>query len=533
MSTEVDYEQLHKDLSRFDFTEEDLIKGLGDPMWRLNHLYKIVDADKKVITFKLNEAQKLLVQNMHTRNIILKARKMGFSTFIEVLAIDTALFSPHERCVIIAQDLSTSEAIFRDVIKFAYEQLPEIFKTAAPTEGEPSKSKIEFTNGSIIEVRTSARGGTPSFLHVSEMGIIAAKDPHKAQEIVEGAIAAVPQNGMVFIESTAESGEEGLFFNMCQSAVRLQDSGRKLSKLNFKFHFYGWWRDNRYRLADSSVVISPREHEYFDNLELEIGRPIDQEQRNWYVDYRDSTFGGEVQPMNSQFPSTWMEAFRVSMEGAYFTEQFRALRKKDQLTDVPYDPMYPVSSFWDIGGSDQTAIWLIQAKPGGYAVINYTEAVGEPFNYFIRWMQDLNYVWNTHYLPHDSKQTRQQGMRVTTAEEMIMELAPNWNFYVVPKTPDKMIPIQQARNILPTCTFDVTNCKVGIRHLEAYRKEYDSRLGRWKSTPRHGPESNAADAFLQFCQAVTSGAFGEVISAYAVDSNGFSGGYVAPPILDY
>lgn len=532
-----DLKQLREDLQRFEFTIDDLRTGLGDPMWRLNNLYKIVDKKKKVITFRLNPAQQRLVNDLHTRNVILKARKMGFSTFIQLFMLDTALFSPNERCVVIAQDLNTAEAIFRDVIKFAYDSLPAAFKSAAPTENDPSKSKIIFTNGSIIEVRTSARGNTPTCLHVSEFGKIAAKDPGKAREIIAGAITAVPEDGLVFVESTAEAGEEGEFYNIVATAMRLRDSGKRLWKLEFKFHFYGWWQDKAYQAPAGTTPISPREHEYFDSIEAQIGQQLTIEQRSWYILTRDNTYSGSQDMCYQEFPATPEEAFRISMEGAYFTEQFRNLRKQDRITNVPHDPAYPVSSFWDIGASDCTAVWLIQAKPSGYAVINFIEASGEPFNYFVTWMQSLGYVWESQYIPHDSTQVRQQGMRVTTAEEMLMELAPNWNFYIVPKTPDKIIPIMQARNILPMCTFDETNCKQGIRHLEAYRKEFDSRAGVYRKTPKHGVESNAADAFLQFCQSVTSGAFGSVTNMLngggAGDFGNNIGGWYQPANLDY
>lgn len=531
-----EFAQLEEDLSRFEFTKEDLIKGLGDPMWRLNNLYKIVDKRKQVITFRLNKAQQALVDNLHTRNVILKARKMGFSTFIQIYMLDTALFSPNERCVVIAQDLTTAESIFRDVIKFAYDNLPAVFRTAAPTENDPSKSKIIFTNGSIIEVRTSARGGTPTVLHVSEMGKIAAKDPGKAREIVTGAITAVAEDGLVFVESTAEAGEEGEFYKIVSTAQKLQDSGKRLWKIEFRFHFYGWWRDSAYRAPEGSTPISPREHEYFDQIEAEIGQKLDIEQRTWYVLTRDNTYSGNQDMMYQEFPGTPAEAFKVSMDGAYFTEQFRAIRKQERIGKVPYDPAYPVSTFWDLGANDLTAIWFIQSKPTGFAVINYLEASGEPFIYFVTRMQDLGYFWDTHYLPHDAQQRRQQGLMITTPEEMLRDLAPNWNFYLVEKTPDKTMAIQQARNFILLCTFDETNCKQGLRHLEAYRKELDPRTGVYRSTPRHGPESNGADAFLQAAQAQGSGAFGAITSMLGGSGGDFGnamGGWYSEPNLDF
>lgn len=51
---------------------------LSDEAWRLNNLYKIKDKDGKQVTFRLNPQQWKFYREMHTRNILLKARQLGF-----------------------------------------------------------------------------------------------------------------------------------------------------------------------------------------------------------------------------------------------------------------------------------------------------------------------------------------------------------------------------------------------------------------------------------------------------------------------
>jgi hypothetical protein len=515
-------------------SKAELVKALGDPRWRLNHLYKIVDKRKRVVTFKLNTAQRKLMDNLHTRNVILKARKMGFSTFIQILMLDTCLFSPNERGVVIAQNRDLAEAIFRDVFKFAYDKLPEAFKIAAPIVGEASKTSIEFNNKSMVEVRVSARGGTPTMLHISEFGKISAENPGKAKEIVTGAITAVAEDGLVFIESTADGGEEGEFYKLVQTAIRLQETGKKLWKIEPRFHFFPWFEEPAYVAPPGAVVLTQKDNEYFDNLERKLKILLPPERRSWYVLTRDNTYSGNMEMMYREMPSTAEEAFKVPLEGAYFAEQFSMLRKQDRIGLCPYDPMYPVSTFWDIGASDYTAIWCIQAKPTHFAVINYIEDVDQPFDYFVRKLQDTEYVWDMHYLPHDASAVRQQGRQITTAEEMLRELAPGWNFWLVPRTPDKQLAIQQGRSFLQQCVFDEANCKIGIARLEAYRREWDERMARWKNTPRHDANSNAADAFLTGAQAKASNAFGAVTTLSA--AQGFAsdmGGLGTPVDLGY
>lgn len=491
------------------YSPEELTRNLGDPKWRLSNLYKIVDDKKQVVTFKPRLAQTKLLGSFHTRNVILKARKMGFSTFIQILMLDTALFASNESCVVIAQDRDIAEAIFRDVFKFAYDNLPSQLKNAAPVEGAASKSSIAFTNGSRVEVRTSARGTTPTFLHVSEFGKISAKDPGKAREILTGSITAVPENGLIFVESTAE-GQDGEFYRMVQTARASQETGRPLWKLDFKFFFFPWFEDPKYVMPASAVPIPERDKLYFEDLEKQTGTILTPQQRAWYVKYRDVTYSGDREIMASEMPSTADEAFSVSMEGAYFTEQFRQIRKDNRIGLCPYDPHYPVALFWDIGASDETAIWCIQPRRTYYAVINYIEASGEPFSYFVQEVDRLNYVLDYVYLPHDANHRRQGADRNLTPEEMLQNTAPHWRFWLVPRTPDKQMAIQQARSFLNLCVFDEEHCELGLKRLMAYRKEWNPRTGTWRNTPKHGPESNGADAFLQAAQAKAAGAFSAI-----------------------
>ena len=103
--------------------QEELEACLKDPLWRVcsGVLYKIIikgddGQDGLVINFKPNRSQRRLLANLWHRNVILKARQLGFTTLICILWLDTALFSENVRCGIIAQDREAAEVIFRDKV---------------------------------------------------------------------------------------------------------------------------------------------------------------------------------------------------------------------------------------------------------------------------------------------------------------------------------------------------------------------------------------------------------------------------------
>ena len=84
-------------------------------------------------------------------------------------------------------------------------------------------------------------------MHISEYGKICNKYPEKAREIQTGALNTVAPTSEVDIESTAE-GNSGNYFDMCQKAMELQEMGKSLTDMDYKFHFYAWWLDDTYEL---------------------------------------------------------------------------------------------------------------------------------------------------------------------------------------------------------------------------------------------------------------------------------------------
>lgn len=482
----------------------DAFKGIiTDPWKRITSgaLYKIIDKQGREVPFIPNAVQLEFLRSIHYRNIIPKARQRGLSTVIQIYMLDSALFTDNFKGKVIAQDEDAAQAIFRDKLKFAYNHLPDIIRAQYPLQSN-SKTEIELPNGSSVSVSTSARSSTVQMLHVSEMGKIAAKYPDKAREIVTGSIPAVPPDGLVFIESTAE-GREGEFYKMVMQAKKLKDKGAKLSPLDYKLHFYSWWDAEEYQLSPEGMTFTTADYEYFGKLEHQLGIAISSSRRAWYVKTREG-FGGDNEKMFQEYPSTVDEPFQVSTEGTYYAAQFSEARKHGRIGRVPHDPTLPVYTSWDIGANDETAIWCIQIDRNAFNVINYVEASGETFSYFVNWLKELGYTWATHLLPHDAAHTRQQGLRNKSAQEMIQELAPGWKLEIVPRIPETIQGINQVRNIFPRCWFDESNCDVGLTHLELYRKEWDKQHSCWKDEPRHDVHSNSSDSFRMFAQAFAS-----------------------------
>jgi hypothetical protein len=455
---------------------------LSDPRWRLNNLYYIVNKSGSKTLFKLNWAQEELYDNMWYCNLVLKARQLGISTYVCLLFLDRCLFNSNVAAGIIAHTLEDAQQMFRRV-KFAYDSLPEDLKKLISADNDTSQM-LKFSNGSSLRVGTSLRSSTFQYLHISEFGKICAKYPDKAREIVTGSLNTVAPGQYIFIESTAE-GREGYFYEMCKHAQAYADSGKELSKLDFKFHFYPWWGESQYRIRQGGIQISDELEEYFSLLAIQSIK-LNHEQKCWYA----AKFSNQGENMRREFPSTPSECWEVSNEGLYYGKQIAQARFEKRIGHIPYDERLPVFTAWDLGYNDQTSIWFVQCYGKEIRLIDYVEGSGESLSHWLGVIKSKPYVYEKHLAPHDVMvHEYSSGMtRQASARKMGINL-------IAVKKVDLIPGIDQVRGILSRCFFDERKCEKGIKAVENYKKEWNDRAGCWNSSPLHNWASHGADAF--------------------------------------
>ena len=107
-------------------------------------------------------------------------------------------------------------------------------------------------------------------IHVSEFGPISAKSPQVAKVIKTGSFPSVPQSGKIWVESTP-MGTSGEFFDLVKAGEQLQASGQRLTPLDFKLHFFGWFMDPDNRLPINLVFVPADMREYFAELRSKHG----------------------------------------------------------------------------------------------------------------------------------------------------------------------------------------------------------------------------------------------------------------------
>ena len=455
----------------------------ADPVWRISNIYEIVDKSGRVVPFRPNWAQQEFLERYNDRTLVLKARQLGLSTLIGIIQLDTCLFTSNVTAATIAHDRDSLEKLFARNIKGVYERLPEAIRQAVPASRDRTH-QLRFGNGSDISVTLSARSGTVQMLHVSEFGKLCAKYPQKAQEVVTGAFEAVPADGCIIIESTAE-GQSGYFYDYCMDAIRGGQEGRTSA---WNLLFFPWHQHPEYR-AKKRGPIQASAVKYFGSL-VERGIELDQPQQHWYAQ-KLAALGEDIK---REHPSFAEEAFESSTEGAYYADQMARARTEGRITKVPYQAGLPVETWWDLGMDDSTAIWWAQRVGREIHLIDYYEASGEGLQHYAEVLdakrKERPMLYSRHIAPHDIK-VRELGTGLSRLETAASLGIP---FEVCPMhaVADR---IEAVRNGLSLCWFDSDRTQQGTKALDSYRKEWDDARGTWRNKPLHDWSSHCCDAF--------------------------------------
>lgn len=196
-----------------------------------------------------------------------------------------------------------------------------------------------------------------------------------------------------------------------------------------------------------------------------------------------------------QYLAEWECDFESAIIGAYYGKEMRQLTDQGRILDIDYDPMFPVHTAWDLGYSDDTAIWWFQVVHGEIRLLDYHSSNGQPVAFYAGIIQsrerEKGYVYGTHYLPHDAR-----AKTLASNKSIIEQLSDK-----IPLKCLKIVPslslqdgIQATRLALTRAWFD-HKCEDGIECLRQYQREYDEDKKVFRDKPRHDWTSHGADAF--------------------------------------
>jgi hypothetical protein len=212
--------------------------------------------------------------------------------------------------------------------------------------------------------------------------------------------------------------------------------------------------------------------------------------------------------------AAYMQEFECEWDapvpGAVYADEMELLRLAGRIGDVPYDPAYPVETYWDLGWGDSTAIWFGQPCPAGVRLIDYVEGSHISLPKWVRIVREKPYgydhavlnltrdTYERHFGPHDLEHTEYGSGKTrwsialedTRHEDGV--LMRGLRFTVVQRGPLED-GIEATRKFLRRCWIDEDKCAVGLNALRSYQYEWNDKLQTYTKTPLHNWASHGAD----------------------------------------
>lgn len=180
---------------------------------------------------------------------------------------------------------------------------------------------------------------------------------------------------------------------------------------------------------------------------------------------------------------------RSTVEGAIYKSELQAAEKDGRIRAVPYDPMLPVDTFWDLGYADRVSIWAGQRTPFEIRIVRYFEGDHQAIDYYLREIQTWGYVLGTCFLPWDG------GAKSLGTGKSIEEIMRGKGFKTrVNRQLGVADGINAVRTIFPQLYFDANLCADGLQYLRRYQWGPATALGVARREPLHDDASHPADA---------------------------------------
>jgi len=276
-------------------------KKVSSKHWRCNNLYKIINKEGDLATFKFNEEQQELWDkcfdkkgNLKNNPNILKGRQIGITTFWAIVYLDDCIWGRNLTVFIQSHDDDSIKIIFR-IVATAYKHMHPKLKPVLDRGGGSLYGYYFPQTGSRIYVGLKHRSGHVHRLHLSETAF---QDPDR----IAATLAALPAKQ----KHSSETTPNGMNF--------FQKDWKKDidTRLNV---FFCWLDHSAYRLNTLTELHDPddilAEEEWIAQVTDYWGEPPIRSQ----MEFRRKKifdFKGDIDKFNREYPSDPITCFLTS-----------------------------------------------------------------------------------------------------------------------------------------------------------------------------------------------------------------------------
>lgn len=192
----------------------------------------------------------------------------------------------------------------------------------------------------------------------------------------------------------------------------------------------------------------------------------------------------------------WEGKPRRVAEGAIYRHEIEAVYRDKRVCPVPYDPILPVHTVWDLGWNDAMTIGFVQRGTRDLRLIDYIEDSNRTLDWYVAEIEKRPWRWGTDFLPHDGRTRNFQTGKST--EELLSAMGRSVTVLEATSVEEG---IKAARMLWPACYFDATKTVRLLECLKRYRRQVNQTTNE-PMGPLHDEYSHGADMFRYIGQAV-------------------------------
>tara|TARA_R110002020_G_scaffold402806_1_gene612927 strand:+ start:72 stop:1346 length:1275 start_codon:yes stop_codon:yes gene_type:complete len=363
-------------------------------------------------------------------------RRFGKTTLCLNHLIKMAMTSKNHapRFAYIAPTYSQAKKIAWDYLKFYTEKIPG-------TKWNESELRCDLLNGSRISLLSSENPDSIRGIYLDACVIDEASNV--SQNLIDEVIvpALSDRRGKLFLVSTPQ-GMNNIFYDYYNKA-----------QADPKWFLY------KAKASETGIV--------------------DKEELNAALEVMGS----------AKYDQEFECSFIGNISGSIYGNLVQEIDDKGQIGSVPYDPSFPVSTSFDLGFNDSTAIIFFQQINHSIHLIDCYENNKEALPHYIEILKSKDYVYDKHYAPHDVDQTEfstgktrrevayQLGIRFRIAPRILLEDG-----------------IHAVKMILPRCKIDSDKCSKLLIALRHYHRKFSDKERVYKIKPVRDFSSHMVDS---------------------------------------
>ena len=227
----------------------------------------------------------------------------------------------------------------------------------------------------------------------------------------------------------------------------------------------------------------------------------------------------------AMYEQEYMCSFNAAVPGAYYGAEIAKMERDGRIGVYPHHPGYPVYTAWDLGFSDDTAIWFFQVIGERVRIIDYYYASGVGIAHYAGQLIGREveltisthrvaaekgaeipsaahrkaYRYQLHYLPPDAKARRVESSGKSMQDQLGAVVGIGSTRVLRQESLETGI--QAVRAMLPNTDIDHERCEEGIEAVRQYRRKWDEDRQTFSKLPEHDWTSHPADALRYLAMA--------------------------------